>query len=100
VVDLENADATKMAATLRGWCCSGEVQQPGSTPTAVGGGASAALSASSGAATRGQHGGQIQADVGRPTRSSSLRPTPQYRQLRAVIDACSMRAGRRCLWKA
>ncbi|PKO60562.1 MAG: type II secretion system protein GspD [Betaproteobacteria bacterium HGW-Betaproteobacteria-18] len=68
VVYLKNADATKIAATLR---------------AAVSGGAAPAAAAAAGA--QATTGGQIQADVA--TNSLIITaPEPQYRQLRAVID--------------
>jgi general secretion pathway protein D len=84
VVYLKNADATKLAATLRA-AMSGEVRSAAVTsgigappaPSA----ASLALPSSPGPAT----GGQVQAD---PTTNALIitAPEPQYRQLRAVID--------------
>ena len=76
VVYLKNADATKMAATLRA-AVSGS-GAPAATPT----GAPGAAGAVGAQATT---GGQIQADVA--TNSLIITaPEPQYRQLRAVID--------------
>nr|WP_233505834.1 type II secretion system secretin GspD [Rhodoferax lacus] len=76
VVMLKNADATKLAATLRA-VISGEVRS--SVATATSGGAAAAAPASA------TTGGQVQADVA--TNSLIITaPDPQYRQLRAVID--------------
>jgi len=80
VVYLKNADAVKLAATLR-------AAMTGQAPTAVaptptGAGAAAGAVASASASTT---GGQVQAD----TATNSLiisAPEPQYRQLRAVID--------------
>jgi general secretion pathway protein D len=90
VVYLKNADATKLAATLRA-AMAGDNRSglalpntpglgnapvpPGSTP------GSTAISSNAGSTT----GGQIQAD----TATNALiitAPEPQYRQLRAVID--------------
>ncbi|MDD2843378.1 MAG: type II secretion system secretin GspD [Rhodoferax sp.] len=77
VVYLKNADATKMAATLRA-AISGSAA-PAAAPTGATGAATAAVAQ---AATT---GGQIQADVA--TNSLIITaPEPQYRQLRAVID--------------
>ena len=80
VVYLKNADATKMAATLRAAISGG-----GATvaPAAV---AATAPGAAGGAAVaQATTGGQIQADVA--TNSLIITaPEPQYRQLRAVID--------------
>jgi general secretion pathway protein D len=82
VVTLKNADATKMAATLRA-VMSGEVQAASSTPTPGSGGAGAAAPAAG--ATQATTGGQVQADVA--TNSLIITaPDPKYRQLRAVID--------------
>jgi general secretion pathway protein D len=82
VVYLKNADATKLAATLRA-AMTGEVRTataPTATPAAAAAGSS--LSAASSAVTS---GGQIQAD---PATNALIitAPEPQYRQLRAVID--------------
>ncbi|MFZ4622697.1 MAG: type II secretion system secretin GspD [Rhodoferax sp.] len=79
VVYLKNADATKLATTLRA-ALSGEARPVAATPT----GAPAAAAGSS--AT----GGQIQADAA--TNSLIITaPEPQYRQLRAVIDRLDAR---------
>ena len=94
VVYLKNADATKLATTLRA-AIGGEARgnpalananltppPPANTPNSASGG----ISAVQGAAT----GGQIQAD----TATNSLiitAPEPQYRQLRAVIDMLDQR---------
>lgn len=87
VVYLKNADATKLAATLRA-AMAGEARNtnpltPSITPTTpVPGGANAANATTT--------GGQIQAD----TATNSLiitAPEPQYRQLRAVIDKLDAR---------
>ena len=76
VVYLKNADATKMAATLRA-AISGSVA-PAASPTG-------ATGAAPGAVTQATTGGQIQADAA--TNSLIITaPEPQYRQLRAVID--------------
>jgi general secretion pathway protein D len=83
VVYLKNADATKLAATLRA-AMSGE-SKSASTPAVAPPGAAAAAGA--GAAVT---GGQVQAD----TATNSLiitAPEPQYRQLRAVIDKLDAR---------
>ena len=84
VVYLKNADATKLAATLRA-AMSGEARS--ATPASVTGApltgnTASSISTASSAATS---GGQIQAD----TATNALiitAPEPQYRQLRAVID--------------
>jgi len=76
VVYLKNADATKMAATLRA-AVSGNASPSAPTGTSGAPGAAAVQAATT--------GGQIQADVA--TNSLIITaPEPQYRQLRAVID--------------
>jgi general secretion pathway protein D len=91
VVYLKNADATKLATTLRA-AIAGETR--GATPT---GGTSMASPATglptAGSAAGGAQastGGQIQAD---PSTNSLIitAPEPQYRQLRAVIDKLDAR---------
>jgi general secretion pathway protein D len=82
VVYLKNADATKLAATLRA-AISGAAVSP--APSAGAGGAQGAAAAP--AATS---GGQVQAD----TATNSLiitAPDPQYRQLREVIERLDAR---------
>jgi len=82
VVYLKNADATKLAATLRA-ALSGAAVSP--APSAGAGGAPGAAAAP--AATS---GGQVQAD----TATNSLiitAPDPQYRQLREVIERLDAR---------
>ena len=77
VVYLKNADATKLAVTLRA-AMTGQTPAAAATAPAAGG-------ATAPAATVSATGGQIQAD----TATNSLiitAPEPQYRQLRAVID--------------
>ena len=75
VVYLKNADATKLAATLRA-AMSGQAQS--ATPAA-------GTPVTAGAAALSVTGGQVQADVS--TNSLIITaPEPQYRQLRAVID--------------
>ncbi len=78
VVYLKNADAVKLAATLRA-AMSG--QTAAAAPAAAVAGAPAAAATAGLSAT----GGQIQADA---TTNSLIitAPEPQYRQLRAVID--------------
>ena len=109
VVYLKNADATKLAATLRAAMAAGtgasgasagspapaSTQPLGNTMGGSGTGSSAAASTSSGlgagasgntsSSNQPSTGGQIQAD---PTTNSLIitAPEPQYRQLRAVID--------------
>jgi general secretion pathway protein D len=85
VVYLKNADASKLAATLRA-VFNGEARQTGGTPApgvqVAGGGGGAAASATG--------AGQVQADV--PTNSLIITASePQYRQLRAVIDKLDAR---------
>ena len=101
VVYLKNADATKLATTLRA-AVSGQATanasnasagvsplaspQTGVTPTTTSGSTLGSTTAATGSAT----GGQIQAD----TATNSLiitAPEPQYRQLRAVIDMLDQR---------
>ena len=84
VVYLKNADATKLAATLRA-AMSGEARS--AVPTGITGAPPIGGTSSSGstASTAATSGGQIQAD----TATNALiitAPEPQYRQLRAVID--------------
>ncbi|MDD2881187.1 MAG: type II secretion system secretin GspD [Rhodoferax sp.] len=81
VVYLKNADATKLATTLRA-ALSGSAAPAAATATPGG-----AAGATAQAATT---GGQIQADVA--TNSLIITaPDPQYRQLRAVIDKLDAR---------
>ena len=100
VVYLKNADATKLATTLRA-AVSGQATASSINPTATtspiaatpmsaapaaSGSTLGGTTASTGSAT----GGQIQAD----TATNSLiitAPEPQYRQLRAVIDMLDQR---------
>ncbi|HOZ64179.1 MAG TPA: type II secretion system secretin GspD [Burkholderiaceae bacterium] len=85
VVYLKNADATKLAATLRA-AMAGETRAAVATAPAVAGAAVAAAAMASQTTT----GGQIQADAS----TNSLIITaaePQYRQLRAVIDKLDSR---------
>jgi len=78
VVYLKNADATKIAATLRAAVSGGPA--PAAAPTGAPGAAAAAA-----AGAQATTGGQIQADIA--TNSLIITaPEPQYRQLRAVID--------------
>jgi len=76
VVYLKNADATKLAATLRA-AMSGQAPAA-AAPAGVAGAVVAAVAVSA-------TGGQIQADVATNSLIISA-PEPQYRQLRAVID--------------
>ena len=82
VVYLKNADATKLAATLRA-ALTGEARP---AAAAVTGAAAAAVPATATATS----GGQVQAD---PATNSLIitAPEPQYRQLRAVIDQLDAR---------
>lgn len=107
VVYLKNADAVRLAATLRAAMAANQLQTPG-TPGAAGGGSapqspanapptfpinfgaqggggSSAANAPLNNANQPSVGGQIQAD---PSTNSLIitAPEPQYRQLRAVID--------------
>ncbi len=80
VVYLKNADATKLAVTLRA-AMSG--QAPAAAAPAVA--PAAAAAAGHGASAASSTGGQVQADAS--TNSLIITaPEPQYRQLRAVID--------------
>ena len=104
VVYLKNADATKLAATLRaeiaasGSATAGGGGSAGGIPTAsslggaASGGAGGASTAATGSLSSAQPstGGQIQAD---PATNSLIitAPEPQYRQLRAVIDKLDSR---------
>ena len=94
VVYLKNADATKLATTLRAALTaqatnpSGSPTNSTSTPNANNsGGANASFNA---AGAQPSTGGQIQAD---PSTNSLIitAPEPQYRQLRAVIDKLDAR---------
>ena len=96
VVYLKNADATKLAATLRaaiaGEARSGGVTSgPGTNPAAAGAGAGAGAAAGSASpSAQPSTGGQIQAD---PATNALIitAPEPQYRQLRSVIDMLDQR---------
>jgi general secretion pathway protein D len=82
VVMLKNADATKLAATLRA-VMTGEAKA--AAPTGgVGGIAAAPLTGNT------TTGGQVQADVATNALIITA-PDPQYRQLRAVIDQLDAR---------
>jgi general secretion pathway protein D len=81
VVYLKNAEATKLASTLRA-AISGDARTATTTVGTVAAGAAAANQSST--------GGQIQADAA--TNSLIITaPEPQYRQLRAVIDKLDAR---------
>jgi len=93
VVYLKNAEATKLAATLRA-AMSGEARSASpagsSTPAVAVGGAAATGGSGSTATSQSTTGGQIQADAA--TNSLIITaPEPQYRQLRAVIDKLDAR---------
>jgi general secretion pathway protein D len=94
VVYLKNADATKLAITLRA-AMTAQGSQPAAgsfstaTPVAGASAATSTLGASSPAAQP-STGGQIQAD---PATNALIitAPEPQYRQLRGVIDMLDQR---------
>ena len=95
VVYLKNAEATKLAATLRA-AMSGEARSAspasGGSPTIASGNGAAVTAGGSGSTATSQSttGGQIQADAA--TNSLIITaPEPQYRQLRAVIDKLDAR---------
>jgi general secretion pathway protein D len=90
VVYLKNADATKLAVTLRA-ALSGEARTTTTTPASpAAAGTTAAGATSSTSASVSSTGGQIQADAA--TNSLIITaPEPQYRQLRAVIDKLDAR---------
>ncbi len=82
VVYLKNADATKLAATLRAALSGAAVNPTAGAATGAPAGTAAAPAATS--------GGQVQAD----TATNSLiitAPEPQYRQLREVIERLDAR---------
>jgi general secretion pathway protein D len=89
VVYLKNADATKLATTLRA-ALSGS-PAPSATSAAVSTGGVAGAAATTATTTSASStGGQIQADAA--TNSLIITaPEPQYRQLRAVIDKLDAR---------
>lgn len=90
VVYLKNADATKLAATLRAALSGNVSSSPASTtslaPGATPGSTSGASSTPAGPTT----GGQVQAD---PSTNALIitAPDPQYRQLREVIERLDTR---------
>jgi general secretion pathway protein D len=91
VVYLKNADATKLASTLRAALSAqsaGNLSGPASAPAPTGG--QAAGAGASLASAQPSTGGQIQAD---PATNALIitAPEPQYRQLRAVIDKLDQR---------
>ncbi|MBL8335266.1 MAG: type II secretion system secretin GspD [Rhodoferax sp.] len=92
VVYLKNADAVKLAATLRAALAatpSTSAAVSAAAPVQAGPGGAAAAAAAA-AAAQPATGGQIQAD---PATNSLVitAPEPQYRQLRAVIDQLDAR---------
>ncbi len=86
VVYLKNADAVKLATTLRAAMSADSSQARSASSPSAAGGAAAPLSASA----QPSIGGQIQAD---PATNSLIitAPEPQYRQMRAVIDKLDQR---------
>ncbi len=95
VVYLKNAEAVKLAATLRAAMSGAGTSGTPATGNQIGlgGAAAAAAAAATAAATSGSQsntGGQIQAD---PATNSLVitAPEPQYRQMRAVIDKLDAR---------
>ncbi|MES2583307.1 MAG: type II secretion system secretin GspD [Pseudomonadota bacterium] len=98
VVYLKNAEATKLAATLRaamsgearGASTTGGTSTPATGLAPAGGAAGATGGSGSTATSQSTTGGQIQADAA--TNSLVITaPEPQYRQLRAVIDKLDTR---------
>jgi general secretion pathway protein D len=92
VVYLKNADATKLANTLRaamsansGGAANSVPSTPASSPTG-----NASASSASALSNLPSTGGQIQADAATNSLIISA-PEPQYRQLRAVIDSLDQR---------
>jgi len=96
VVYLKNAEAVKLAATLRAAMASAATAASSGVATAgravIGGaaGAMAAAAAAASSASQSETGGQIQAD---PATNSLVitASEPQYRQMRAVIDKLDAR---------
>jgi general secretion pathway protein D len=89
VVYLKNAEATKLAATLRA-AISGEARSATTSITGAIGTPGGAAGATNTATSQSSTGGQIQADAA--TNSLIITaPEPQYRQLRAVIDKLDAR---------
>ena len=88
VVYLKNADATKLAATLRA-AVSGEARSPATSTPATGAAAPAGTTTNT-SASQSTTGGQIQADAATNSLIISA-PEPQYRQWRAVIDKLDAR---------
>ncbi|MGB4115655.1 MAG: type II secretion system secretin GspD [Polaromonas sp.] len=93
VVHLKNADATKLAVTLRAAVAANGAGgfSGGSTSSPIGvSGAGSSAATSQLTSSQPSTGGQIQAD---PATNSLIitAPEPQYRQLRAVIDKLDAR---------
>ena len=94
VVYLKNADATKLAVTLRAaMTAQGSNAVSGSVSTPAAGSGTTAAANTPGASTASAQpstGGQIQAD---PATNALIitAPEPQYRQLRSVIDMLDQR---------
>jgi general secretion pathway protein D len=89
VVYLKNAEATKLAVTLRAALAS-ESRPAGSSVPVLAGAGNTLTSSVNPATAQTTTGGQIQAD---PATNSLIitAPEPQYRQLRAVIDKLDAR---------
>ena len=93
VVYLKNADATKLANTLRAAMSANSGSAASSltpTPAATPSGSSSSASSASALSNLSSTGGQIQADAATNSLIISA-PEPQYRQLRAVIDSLDQR---------
>ena len=93
VVYLKNADATKLANTLRAAMSANSGSASSSltpTPAATPSGSASSASSASALSNLPSTGGQIQADAATNSLIISA-PEPQYRQLRAVIDSLDQR---------
>ena len=93
VVYLKNADATKLANTLRAAMSANSGSAASSltpTPAATPSGSASSASSASALSNLPSTGGQIQADAATNSLIISA-PEPQYRQLRAVIDSLDQR---------
>jgi len=90
VVYLKNADAVKLATTLRAALSASPTTSSTISAAAPAGGPGAAAAAAVAASAQPSTGGQIQAD---PATNALVitAPEPQYRQLRAVIDQLDAR---------
>ena len=93
VVYLKNADATKLATTLRAaisTSATGSTSAAGSAPGVAPSVTPGAAGTSLGSSAQPSTGGQIQAD---PSTNALIitAPEPQYRQLRSVIDMLDQR---------